>query len=75
LADEIESYQMQPTPIKTVIPALRTNSKAIILNSRIMATYDLLENDSFYVNFDTPTPRPPFMVLPKPQKVFSLILA
>ena len=65
MADEIENYQLLPTPIKTVIPALRNNSKAIILNSRIMATYDLLENDSFYVNFDTPTPRPHFMVLPK----------
>ncbi|CAB4035027.1 Hypothetical predicted protein [Paramuricea clavata] len=29
--------------------------------------YDLLqdENDTFYINFDTPTPRPHFMVLPK----------
>ena len=65
MADEIESSEMQPTLIKTVIPALLNNSKAIVLNSRIMATYDLLENDSFYVNFDTPTPRPHFMVLPK----------
>ncbi|CAB4038088.1 Hypothetical predicted protein [Paramuricea clavata] len=35
-----------------------------------MATYyDLLrdENDSFYVQFDTPTPRPHFIILPKKQ--------
>jgi hypothetical protein len=53
---------------KNCIPALRNNSKAIILNSCIMAqAYDLLrnENDSFYVKFDTPTPRPHFMMLPK----------
>jgi hypothetical protein len=34
-----------------------------------MATYDLLrdENDSFYVEFDTYTPRPHFIILPKKQ--------
>ena len=69
MADEIESYQMQPTPIKTVIPALRTNSKAIILNSCIMdpTYYDLLggNNTSFRVIFDIRTPRPHFILLPK----------
>jgi hypothetical protein len=36
LADEIENSQLLPTLIKTIISALRNNSKAIILNSRIM---------------------------------------
>ena len=68
MADEIENSQLLPTPIKTIISALRNNSKAIILNSHIMATYyDLLENDSFYVKFDIPTPRPHFIILPKHQ--------
>ena len=60
-----------PTPILKLLclHALRNNSKAIILNTRIMPSYNLLpdKNGSFDVKFDTVTPRPHFIILPKNQ--------
>ena len=39
MVDGIENSQLLPTLIKTIISALRNNSKAIILNLRIMYIY------------------------------------